>query len=46
MDLPNGISTAPDRTTLIKTNADSLFSLIQFEKGTEDMFIASLDMAA
>lgn len=44
MDLPNGISTSPDHTTLIKTDADELFSITQFEEGTGNMFISSLDM--
>jgi uncharacterized protein len=40
-DLPNGISTSPDHTTLLK-HQGALFSITQFEEGAGMMYISKL----
>ena len=40
-DLPNGVSTSPDHTTLLKKDG-ALFSITQFEEGAGMMYISRL----
>lgn len=43
-DLPEGVSTSPDHTSLLKTKDGELFTITQFEEGTGTMYISSLDI--
>jgi hypothetical protein len=45
-DLPGGVSTSQDHTTLHRTEAGELFSITQFEEEVGTMYIASLDRDA
>lgn len=42
-DLPGGVSTSQDHTTLHRTEAGEVFSITQFEEEVGTMYIASLD---
>ncbi len=45
-DLPGGVSTSSDHTSLHRTAAGELFSITQFEEEVGTMYIASLDRDA
>jgi secreted PhoX family phosphatase len=45
-DLPGGVSTSPDHTTLHRTEAGEVFAVSQFEEEVGTMYIASLDRDA
>ncbi len=43
-DLPEGVSTSPDHSSLIRTKDGQLYTITQFEEGTGTMYISSLDI--
>ncbi|HEY8595829.1 MAG TPA: alkaline phosphatase PhoX [Devosiaceae bacterium] len=44
MDLPEGVSTSPDHSSLLKTADGELYTITQFEEGTGTMYISGLDL--